>query len=172
MSFSGNSTVTDSSVGGGIALGTKQFSVLTTSLSNNGTALSSNPAGVLTTEPGPSFIDVNFSDDVNASSLSPTDLVLSGNGLNPANPAHATSLAWIDDHAIRFYLSGGYNTGGTVTVSIPQGSITDTAGASVVGFSDTFQLGATQTPALPWPPQRPLPTTLDPRPPLRSPRRP
>ena len=140
LSLSGISTVS-SPIGGGIALGTRQFSVLTTSLSDNGTAHAADTAGTLATEPGPSYIDVNFSDDIKASTLSPTDLVLSGGGLLASNPARATSLAWIDDHAVRFFLTGGYNTSGTVTVSLPQGSITDTAGASLVGFADAFKVG-------------------------------
>ena len=140
FSLSSHSTV-NSPVGGGIALGTRQFSVLTTSLSNNGTAHAADTAGTLAIEPGPSHIDVNFSDDIKASTLSPTDLVLSGGGLLASNPARATSLAWIDDHAVRFFLTGGYNTSGTVTVSLPQGSITDTDGAALVGFADAFKVG-------------------------------
>ena len=146
------SAASDSSIGGGVALGTRLFTVLTTSLSSNGTIHASDTTGVTATEPGPSYIDVNFSDDIKSSSLSPTDLVLSGSGLNAANPARSTSLAWIDDHAIRFFLTGGYNTSGTVSVTLPQGSITDSNGASLIGFSDSFQVGpvpAMTTPTAP-----------------------
>ena len=97
-----NGSTVSSPIGGGIALGTKQFTVVNTSLDSNGT-LASN--GILV-ENGPSYIDVNFSDNINASTLNPTDLVLSGDGLNSTNPAQVTSFAWIDDHAVRFYLSG------------------------------------------------------------------
>ena len=159
-----------SSIGGGIALGTKQFSVVNTSVSSDDSAGSSTASTALTTEPGPAFIDINFSDSIKPSTLSPTDLVLSGSGLSQVNPAHATSYAWIDDHAVRFYLSGGYKNGGTVTVSVPQGALTDTSGASLVGFGNTFQVGtppatppATATsPAAPVTPAAPVvtPTTL------------
>jgi large repetitive protein len=149
--------VTGSSVGGGIALGTKQFNVVTTSLSNNGTEESAGSSGGLVTEPGPAFIDVDFSDDINATSLTAADLVLSGTGLSAGNPAHVSSLGWIDDHAVRFYLSGGYNNSGTLTFSIPQGSITDLAGAALAAFSDTVLIGTTSTPT-----QTPPATVLPP----------
>ncbi len=126
-----------SSIGGGIALGTKQFGVVNTSLSSNSTTA---PSGI-TTEPGPAYIDINFSDDINPSTLAASDLILSGSGLNAANPAHATSFAWIDDHAVRFFLSGGYSNGGTVTASLVAGSIADTVGAALVGYSDSFKVG-------------------------------
>ena len=140
-------TVTNSSIGGGIALGTRQFNVVTTSLSDGGTLHAGDSTGGVATEAGPAYIDVNFTNDIKASTLSPTDLVLSGSGLNAANPAKATSLAWIDDHAVRFFLSGSYNNSGTVNVSIPQGAITDTNGAAVVGFGDSIQLASTVLPA-------------------------
>ena len=128
-------TVFDSSVGGGIALGSQQFGVITTSLSTDGTL---HAAGA--TELAPGYIDINFSDTINPSSVSPTDLVLSGSGLNPTNPAKATSLAWIDDHAIRFFLTGGFNSTGTVNFSIQGGAITDNLGAALNGFIDSIQL--------------------------------
>ncbi len=144
QSVMGGSADLPSTVGGGIALDTKAFTIVNTSLTGSGTSDTLPSSGGLTVEPGPAYIDIDFSDDVTASSVSPTDLVLSGSGLSAANPAHSTSYAWIDDHAIRFYLSGGYNTGGTLTVSIPQGSLTDTAGASLVGFTGTVQIGTPQ----------------------------
>jgi hypothetical protein len=140
-------SLVQSPIGAGIALGTKQFSVLTTSLSNEGTVHASDAVGGIVTEAGPTFIDVNFSDNIKPSTLTPTDLVLSGSGLDPANPARSTSLAWIDDHAVRFFLSGGYNKSGTVNVSIPQGAATDTQGAALVGFSDSFQLPSVVLPS-------------------------
>ena len=152
-------SVVNSPIGGGIALGTRQFSVVTTSLSNGGTVHAADATGVIATEAGPTFIDVNFSNDIKPSSLSPADLVLSGSGLNPANPAKATSLAWIDDHAVRFFLSGSYNNSGTVKVSLPDGAISDTKGAALVGFTDSFQL-ASNTPPSPATPVNPAaPTT-------------
>ena len=119
---------------------------------------------MIPTEAGPSYIDVNFSDNINPSTISPTDLVLSGTGLNAANPARATSLAWIDDHAIRFFLSGTYSNGGTVDVSIPQGSIKDTSGAAVVGFLDAFKVASTvaTTPVTPVASTSPLAPTAAP----------
>jgi hypothetical protein len=136
LAFQPTPTATDSTVGGGIALGTKQFSVVTSSVAVNGTVQSG-----VTIEPGPGFIDVDFSNNINALTASPADLVLTGTGLSSVNPAHATSMAWIDDHAIRFFLTGGYANGGTVNVSIPQGALTDTNGTALVGFKDSFQVG-------------------------------
>ena len=148
-------SVASSPIGGGIALGTRQFNVVTTSLSGNGSLHAADATGGVVTEAGPTYIDVDFSDSIKASSLSPTDLVLSGNGLNPANPAKATGLAWIDDHAVRFFLSGSYNNSGTVNVSIPQGAIADASGAALVGFNDSIQLAPTIPPS----PAAPVPTT-------------
>ncbi len=127
-----------STIGGGMAIGTRQFNVVNTTLSPEGTASASDVIGVVASEAAPSFIDINFSDNINKSTISADDLVLSGDGLDPLDPARATSLGWIDDHAIRFFLSGSFENGGTVNVSIPQGAIKDTAGTSLVGFKDAF----------------------------------
>ena len=121
-------TVVNSSIGGGIALGTKEFAVVNTSLSGNGTQHAADgligPASLA----GPSFIDINFSDDIKVSTLTPNDLVLSGSGLDPIHPAKAAGFAWIDDHAVRFFLDGGYNNSGVVNVAIPQGALLETLG--------------------------------------------
>ena len=138
-------TVNNSSVGGGIALGTKAFSVLTTSLSSIGTVSTTSEvaaASVVTQSP-PSYIDVNFSDSIDPSTVTANDLVLSGSGLSTSNPAKATSLAWIDDHAVRFYLSGGFNNSGSVNVTIPKGALSDSMGASLDAYTNSFQIGST-----------------------------
>jgi hypothetical protein len=158
-STSTSGSTVSSSVGGGQALGTKQFSVITTSLSSNGTAHAADGLSTsIAVEGAPSYIDIDFSDNVNPSTLNPTDLVLSGSGLNSANPAKATSFAWIDDHAVRFFITGGYANSGTVNLAIPAGAITDTSGVAITGWNDSIQLpSATSTS-----PSAPVVTTTNP----------
>ena len=87
-------------------------------------------------------IVVNFSGDVDQSTVDLTDLILSGSGLDSANPAHATGLTWIDSHTVEFMLSGGFNTSGAVNVSIQAASIRSIFNEPISGFSDTFQVTA------------------------------
>ena len=89
-------------------------------------------------EQAPSSITVDFSDNVVPSSLSPSDLVLGGAGVGTAKVA---SLAWVDSHTIKFFLSGSFNASGKVQVSIPTGALTDTQGDASVGFTDSFVIG-------------------------------
>ncbi len=133
-------------IGGGQAIGTRQFNVVTTSLSDQGTAHASETPGVIATRSAPSFIDVDFSDNINPDSLGVNDLVLSGSGIDPSNPARATSLAWVDNHTVRFFLNGAFVNSGTVDVSIPQGALIDTDGASLLGFNDSIRVTTGTTP--------------------------
>jgi hypothetical protein len=127
---------------GGIGVG-GAFRVASTSLAPGGAALAAgSPTNVQLLG---NQVIVNFSWDVNRSSITPSDLVLSGSGLSAANPAHATSLDWIDNHTVAFLLSGSFNSAGTVNVSIPAGSIQSTTNQTIAGFTDSFQVSNTTT---------------------------
>ncbi|WP_435005816.1 Ig-like domain-containing protein [Tundrisphaera lichenicola] len=131
-----------SSIGGGAAIGTKKFNVIETSLSTQGTSSASDVPGVVASEAAPSFIDINFSNYIDASTLTPSDLVLSGSGIDPANPAHATGLTWIDGHAVRFLLSGAFRNGGNVNVSIAPGAVSSDTGTLLAGYNDIFKVAS------------------------------
>jgi hypothetical protein len=88
-------------------------------------------------------VTVDFSGNVDQSTVTPADLVLSGSGLNPTNPAHATSLTWLDAHTVQFNLSGSFNSSGTVNVSIPAGTVQSVFHESMPGFSDSIQIANT-----------------------------
>ncbi len=129
---------------GGLAIG-GAFRVASSSLAAGGAALAA--GGSVTAQQLGNAITVDFSQVVNPSAVTPSDLVISGSGVNSANPVHATSLQWIDAHTVEFMLSGSFNSSGTVTVSIPAGSIQSTGNQSLAGFSDTAQIVAsTPTP--------------------------
>ena len=109
---------------------------------------------------------------VNQSTVKPTDLVISGNGVNASDPAHATSLTWIDAHTVEFMLSGSFNTCGTVNVSIPAGSVQSldhqTLPASPTRSRSPAHGTSTPTPTTTTPPPRPRTphrSTQSPRPP-------
>ncbi len=123
-------------VGGSLPIGTKKFDVVTTSLSIDGVA------GGTAYVAAPSFIDVDFSNNVVRSTVVPSDLILSGSGLQVGNPAKATGLEWVDTHTVRFLLTGGFNPTGTVNLTIPSGKIKDTRGDSLVPFADSFTIGS------------------------------
>jgi hypothetical protein len=84
----------------------------------------------------PTEITVTFSGNVNPSDISATDLVLSGSAINPAAPAHATSLTWIDAHTVEFNLAGQFISSGTVDISIAAGSVQSATGNANAGYSD------------------------------------
>jgi large repetitive protein len=97
---------------------------------------------------GSGGVIMSFSRNLNLSSVSPGDLILSGSGLNPLNPAHAVGLEFIDQHTVDFLLSGAFNSSGSVQVSIPAGSIQDSSGDTMPAFLGTITLnqgsGSTQ----------------------------
>ncbi len=118
---------------GGVAAGGANR-VVSTSLSTSGSPVIS--AQSLST----SGVTVSFSTRVDRGSVQPTDLVLSGNGINSVSPARATSLSWIDDQTVRFNLSGQFRSSGTVNVVIPDGAIQSTTHQPLRGYSDSFTL--------------------------------
>ena len=88
----------------------------------------------------PTAITVKFSGNVDLSSITATDLVLSGSAVNPMAPAHAASLTWIDDDTVEFNLAGQFDTSGTLDLSLAQNSIQSMQGNSNQGYSDQVVL--------------------------------
>ena len=126
---------------GSLPIGTRQFAVVNSSLNPDGTGTT----GIATPITAPTTIDVNFSDDIDSTTIKASDLVLTGSGVNSADPVKATSLAWVDSHTVRFLLTGAFNPTGSVNVSIPGGSVKDTDGDSIAAFAESFQLGSAST---------------------------
>jgi hypothetical protein len=120
---------------GGTPVGGSSFRIVTDSLVPVGGASAAN-GGTLNLSSAPTSITVTFSDYVNPQSIAATDLVLSGSGVNPTNPAHATSLTWIDGYTVQFNLAGQFTSGGTLDLSLPGGTIQSMNGTSNVGYSD------------------------------------
>ena len=130
---------------GGIQTAGGAFRVASTSLANGGGQYAG--GAVFSTQSAPTSITVDFSNNVNPSSVKATDLVLSGTGLNVVNPAKATSLTWIDSHTVKFNLSGNFNGSGTVNVSIPKGAVVSSTGAANLPFTDSFGVSSAVAPA-------------------------
>ena len=137
--FSAGSTDADiTMVGGSLPLGSTQFGVVNTSSNPDGA--SAGKQGIATSIPAPTAITVNFSGNVDPSTVEPTDLTITGLGLDAVNPAKATSLTWVDSHTVKFLLSGGFNTSGAVNLSIADGAIKDRQGDSIAAYAESFLL--------------------------------
>ncbi len=97
-------------------------------------------AGVSSASATANSVKVTFASPVNRSTVQATDLLISGDGLDAANPAHATSLTWVDNQTVQFNLSGGFRPTGTVTLDIPTGAVLNSNNTAVPEFT-------TQTPS-------------------------
>ncbi len=124
--------------GGGLPVGGESFRVTTDSLIPGGFA-SANGASIPAAN-APASVTVAFSANVDHNSVFPFDLAIAGDAINPSNPVHATSLSWVDDHTVRFNLTGGYNKSGTVFIGIAPNAIRDRAGRGIAGFFDSIRL--------------------------------
>ena len=130
-------SASNSIVGGSLPLGT-QFGVVNSSLNPDG--VSSGKPGIATSISAPTTVTINFSDYVDPTTVQPTDLVVSGSGVNSINPAKATGLTWVDSHTVKFLLAGGFNTSGAVNLSIAEGAIKDRRGDSLAAYAEAFVL--------------------------------
>ena len=125
------------------ALSSRSFQVANTSLAASGAEIA---AGASFAQAGvPGSITVDFTQNVNQSSVNATDLILSGSGLSAANPAHVSSLSWVDGHTVTFNLTKGFNSSGTVDVAIPAGSIMSQSGTPIQQFKDYFTINPSAT---------------------------
>ena len=138
--------------GGGTAIG-GTFRVVTTSVAGGATAAD---GATVDSSLAPKTLTVTLSANVDRSTVSASDLVLSGSGVNAINPIHATSLTWIDDHTVEFLLSGQYNENGTVNIAIPAGAIKSTTGSLLPAYSDKIVLAVPAAAVIPTP--TPTPT--------------
>ncbi len=119
---------------GGIPLG-GAFRVLSTSLVPITGEFQAN-GQTLNVSTAPTSVTVTFSQNVNQAGINATDLVLSGTAVQTMDPAHATSLTWIDADTVRFNLTGNFNTSGTLSVSLPADTVQSVKGAGLTGYSD------------------------------------
>ena len=140
----GTVTADPSLTGGSLPLGSTQFAVVNTSSNPDGA--SAGKQGIATTIPAPTTITVNFSGNVDRSTITPSDLTLTGSGLDAANPAQATGLTWVDSHTVKFMLSGGFNDAGSVNLSIAEGAIKDRQGDSISAYAESFLLDSPTIP--------------------------
>jgi large repetitive protein len=115
------------------------FRVVTTSLEPIAGATFANGA-TFNTSASPTSVTVTFSGNVNPSTISPTDLVLSGSAVDSVDPPSATSLTWIDAYTVQFNLTGQFNSGGTLDISVAPNTIQSTTGSRNVGYSDNVVL--------------------------------
>ena len=154
---------------GGNAVG-GAFRVVTTSLVPVGGATYAS-GGTLVTATSPTTITVTFSSDVSHSSISATDLVLSGSADNSSAPVKATSLNWIDGHTVQFNLSGPLSLPGSLNLSIAPNAIGSASGQGNLGYNDSvvLQLGNPPANVNPTPYPTPFPVTITPTPTTPSP---
>jgi hypothetical protein len=78
---------------------------------------------------------LRFNSAVSALTVNATDLLLSGSGIDPSNPARAVSVRWIDARTAKFSLTGRFLKTGTVQVDIAPGAIRNTNGTLLPNFS-------------------------------------
>ncbi|MGP0068750.1 MAG: DUF1565 domain-containing protein, partial [Isosphaeraceae bacterium] len=115
------------------------------------------------TQTSPTSIEMTFSSDVNKSSLSATDLLLSGSADNSFSAVKATSLTWIDSDTVQFNLSGPLSPG-TLDVTLKAGSISSTSGQTNLGYTDDVVIQLGTPPVLGNPTPMPVVTTPTPTP--------
>jgi hypothetical protein len=125
---------------GGAALG-GAFRVTSTALVTAGPL--TNSRALTINQSSDNALIVSFSQNVNGSTVNPFDVVLSGNGLNPTNPATPSGLTWIDGHTVEFFLSGGFASSGAVQVSISGGQIQDMNGDTLPAYGTQIGLNIT-----------------------------
>ncbi|WZO99777.1 Ig-like domain-containing protein [Isosphaeraceae bacterium EP7] len=122
---------------GGIAAGAT-FRVVSTSLADSGAAKANNR---MISGNGLNAVVVTFSGFPDAASIVPADLVLAGDAVDPANPARATSLTWLNAYTVQFNLNGNLRQNGTLIASINGAAVTDSMnGRGNVAFSDAVQI--------------------------------
>jgi hypothetical protein len=150
---------------GGIAGIGGSGTVFSTTLNSGstGSGVTRSAATALASTATPS-LTVRFAQAVDRGSVQPADLVLSGD-LDSVNPAHATSLSWVDDQTVQFNLAGSLGNGGTVNVEIPEGSILDANHKPLQGYSTTIPVATTARPVMvPTQPVTTTPTAITPAP--------
>jgi hypothetical protein len=131
---------------GGIASGASSGSFGTPGVNSLGLRLGSRVTFVKATN---SSVTLRFAGRVNRSSVQATDLLISGNGLNPSNPAHAVSLNWIDSRTVRFNLAGEFLSTGTVQIDIAAGAVRNTNSSLVPDFNKSIASPTTTKPNKP-----------------------
>ncbi len=124
---SGGQTLTGAFAVSSVALTT---STTTVPIANTTVAFSAQTA--------PKAITVSFTKNVNRATVTPSSLVLYGDGLSSVGGAHATSVTWLNGTTAKFTLSGNYSTQGTVMVKLNTGSIKSTTNLAIAGFSTSF----------------------------------
>ncbi len=152
---------------GGITLG-GAFRVVTSSLVPVGGAPLAS-GGTLVTATSPTSITVEFSGNINPSSIQATDLVLSGSADNPSAPVHATSLTWIDGDTVQFNLSGPLSLPGTLDVSIAPNTINGVNGQGNLAYSDNVVLQIGTPPGVVNPTPYPVTNPTSPGTPVTTP---
>ncbi|HEV3167156.1 MAG TPA: hypothetical protein VGZ22_24320, partial [Isosphaeraceae bacterium] len=117
---------------------------LSTSGAITGSAVRAQSSSNSNSTSGPEGIIVSFSQPVDRSSVIPTDLVLSGNGLDSVNPARATGLTWIDNSTVDFLLTGAFKSTGTVQLNIPAGTILSSSETPLAAYTSLLTLSNNQ----------------------------
>lgn len=104
-------------------------------------------AGVTTITAASNAIIVRFTGAINRASVQASDLLLSGDALNPFDPARAVSVSWIDNRTVRFNLEGQFLPTGKLQVDLAQGAIRNANNTLIPSVSQTINSPAsTSTP--------------------------
>jgi hypothetical protein len=117
------------------------FRVVTTSLVPDG--LTQAKGATLSVSSMPNTVLVNFSNDVDASSLKANALSISGSGVNGATALVSTSATLIDSHTVKFTMNGSFNSSGNLNVSLAAGAAKNKVGQSLPGYTDKVYLTTT-----------------------------
>jgi hypothetical protein len=95
-------------------------------------------AGVTIVSAATNSITFRFSGTPNRSSVQASDLLLSGSALRANNPAHATSVTWIDSRTVRFNFTGSLIPKSRVEVDFAPGALRNANRTLVPNFSKTI----------------------------------
>jgi hypothetical protein len=128
----------------GVAAGAS-FRVVSTSLAESGGPRANNRT---VSGSGLNTVVVTFSGFPNAATIVPSDLVLSGDAVDNANPIRATSLTWLNAYTVQFNLNGNLRSTGTLVVSIGGNTVADSMnGRGNAAFLDSVQISTPFTPS-------------------------
>ncbi len=105
-----------------------------------GTAVPVSLAGQPGLATAPDAVIVTFSRDVDRDTVEPTDLELTGQGLDATNPARAMAVEWLDDRTARFVLAGQFAASGLVRVALFDGAILAADHGSLLASTAAFDL--------------------------------
>ncbi len=118
------------------------FRVASTSLSATGAA-TTNGSTIYTAQTAPKAITVTFSAPVNRATVTPSSLLVYGDGVSAVSGVRVSSVTFTSPTTAVFKLSGSYSSTGTVVIKVNPGTVKSTTNSVIQGFADSFKISST-----------------------------